>query len=85
MLLDNSFAMKIISPILTGLILAIVISAIAIISVQNATPISIQFLTFQSVKIPVGVVLAFSVAIGLVFTSILIPIWQRVSLTGEEE
>jgi uncharacterized integral membrane protein len=77
--------MKIISPILTGLILAIVISAIAIISVQNATPVSIQFFTFQSVKIPVGVVLAFSVAIGLVFTSILIPIWQRVSLTGEEE
>ncbi|EAW33457.1 lipopolysaccharide assembly protein LapA domain-containing protein [Lyngbya sp. PCC 8106] len=77
--------MKIISPILTCLILAIVISAIAIISVQNATPISIQFLTFQSVKIPVGVVLAFGVAVGLVFTSILIPICQRVSLTGEEE
>ncbi|WP_413163500.1 LapA family protein [Capilliphycus salinus ALCB114379] len=77
--------MKIISPILTCLILAGVISAIAIIAVQNATPVSIKFFTFESIQLPVGVVLAFSVAVGLIFTSILIPIWQRVSLTGEEE
>lgn len=77
--------MKIISPILICLILAVAVSAIAIISVQNATPVSIRFLNFQSVQIPVGVVLGFSVAVGLIVTSILIPIWQRVSLTGEEE
>lgn len=77
--------MKILSPILTCLILAVGISAIALVSVQNATLVSIRFLNFQSVQIPVGVVLAFSVAIGLVFAAILIPIWQQVHLTGEEE
>ncbi|MFZ1026219.1 MAG: LapA family protein [Limnoraphis robusta] len=77
--------MKIISPILTCLILAVGMSAIAIVSVQNATPVSIKFLTFESIQIPVGVILAFSVAAGLIFTAILIPIGQRVSVTSEEE
>ncbi|MEB3280253.1 MAG: LapA family protein [Lyngbya sp.] len=77
--------MKIISPILTCLILAVAIAAIAIISVQNATPVSIKFFTFESIQLPIGVVLAFSVAVGLIFTAILIPIWRQVSLTGEEE
>ncbi|KKD37078.1 LapA family protein [Limnoraphis robusta Tam1] len=77
--------MKIISPILTCLILAVGMSAIAIVSVQNATPVSIKFLTFESIQIPVGVILAFSVAVGLIFTAILIPIGQRVSVTSEEE
>lgn len=83
--LDRSFPMKIISPILACLIVAVIISAIAIISVQNATLVSIQFMRFQSVKLPVGVVLAFSVTIGLIFTAILIPVWQQISYTGEEE
>ncbi|MCG5058651.1 MAG: LapA family protein [Limnoraphis sp. WC205] len=77
--------MKIISPILTCLILAVGMSAIAIVSVQNATPVSIKFLTFESIQFPVGVILAFSVAVGLIFTAILIPIGQRVSVTSEEE
>ncbi|MFY7802689.1 MAG: LapA family protein [Limnoraphis robusta] len=77
--------MKIISPILTCLILAVGMSAIAIVSVQNATPVSIKFLTFESIQFPVGVILAFSVAVGLILTAILIPIGQRVSVTSEEE
>lgn len=85
MRLDSRFPMKIISPILTCLILAVGMSAIAIVSVQNATPVSIKFLTFESIQIPVGVILAFSVAVGLIFTAILIPIGQRVSVTSEEE
>ena len=77
--------MKTISPILTSLILAGAVSAIAILSVQNATPVSIRFLSFQSVQIPVGVVLAFGVAVGMIFAAIFIPIWRRGSLAGEEE
>jgi len=49
--------------------------AIAIISVQNATPVSLRFLTFESIQIPVGLVLAFCVAVGMIVMSILQPLW----------
>jgi hypothetical protein len=38
---------------------ALWIAAIAILSVQNATPVALQFLWFESVELPVGVVLSF--------------------------
>ena len=49
--------------------------AIAVISVQNATPVSLRFLSFQSIQIPFGLVLAFWVAVGLVAVQILQPLW----------
>lgn len=72
----TAFSMKIIPPILTCFILAISVGAIAILSVQNATPVSVAFLTFQSIKMPVGVVLALSVSLGLVSGVFLKPLWQ---------
>jgi uncharacterized integral membrane protein len=45
---------------------ALWIAAIAILSVQNATAVSLQFLAFRSVPMPIGVVLAFSAALGMV-------------------
>lgn len=62
-------------PILISLILALWVVAIAIISVQNATPVSLKFLTFESVQIPVGLFLAFSAGAGLIGTAILQPLW----------
>jgi uncharacterized integral membrane protein len=67
--------MKTLAPFLTSLIIAIWVVAIAIISVQNATPISLKFLTFQSVQIPVGLFLAFSAALGLIIMAVLQPLW----------
>ncbi|WP_414530863.1 DUF1049 domain-containing protein [Nodularia chucula] len=62
-------------PILISLILALWVVAIAIISVQNATPVSLKFLTFESVQIPVGLFLAFSAGVGLIGTAIIQPLW----------
>ncbi|NES69968.1 MAG: DUF1049 domain-containing protein [Okeania sp. SIO2D1] len=64
---------KFISPILSSIILALWVSGIAIFSVQNSTPISLKFMAFQSIQIPVGVILAFSVSIGVIISSILLP------------
>ncbi|MFN6571329.1 LapA family protein [Dendronalium sp. ChiSLP03b] len=67
--------MKTLAPFFASLVVAIWVVAIAIISVQNATPVSLKFLTFQSVQIPAGLVLAFSAGIGLIGISILQPLW----------
>lgn len=58
---------------LTSLMVAIWIGAIALLSVQNARPVSLRFFTFQSVEIPVGLVLTFSAALGMVGTALLLP------------
>jgi uncharacterized integral membrane protein len=57
--------MKIIANLFASLVVAIALAAIAILSVQNATPVSLKLLVFQSIQIPVGVVLAFSAGVGL--------------------
>lgn len=64
---------KVISPILTSVILALWVSGIGILSVQNATPISLKFISFQSIQMPVGVILSFSVSVGVVISAIFLP------------
>ena len=60
--------------LLLALILALWVIVIAIVSVQNATPVAIEFLGLRSVELPVGVVLSFGVAGGLVVTALLIKV-----------
>jgi uncharacterized integral membrane protein len=67
--------MKILIPILISLIVALWVVAIAIISVQNATPVSLQFLIFRSVQIPFGLLLAFSAGVGFIGMAIIQPLW----------
>jgi len=50
---------------------AVWVSAIALLSVQNATPVSLRFLGFQTVRIPVGLLMGFSASAGLVGTALL--------------
>ena len=67
---------------LTTLILAMWISGAAILSVQNATLVSLKFFTFQSIQMPVGVLLAFAAASGAIGTALLqaiLPIVTRAS------
>jgi hypothetical protein len=52
---------------------AVWVSAIALISVQNATPMSLRFLTVRSARIPVGLLLGFSASAGMVGTALLLP------------
>lgn len=59
-----------------SLLLSFWISAIAILSVQNATPVSLNFLLFESVQIPVGILLAFSASLGLLAGLLILP-WGR--------
>jgi hypothetical protein len=42
------------------------------IAVQNATPVSIRFITLQSIEIPFGVLLAFCAAGGMVGAALLL-------------
>ncbi|MEZ2226119.1 MULTISPECIES: LapA family protein [unclassified Microcoleus] len=68
--------MKTIPLIAISFLLAILVSAIGIISVQNATPVSLNFTLFQSIPMPVGVVLAISLSVGLLGGAILQPLWM---------
>jgi|MGYP003433492989 uncharacterized integral membrane protein len=65
--------MKSFTSLLSSLILAILLVAIAIFSIQNIQDVSLKFLTFESITIPVGVLLAFCSAIGIILGA-LIPI-----------
>lgn len=59
---------------LTMLIIALWVGAIALISVQNATPVTLQFLFLRSVEIPMGLVLAFSAGLGMLGAAIVLPL-----------
>jgi uncharacterized integral membrane protein len=64
---------KILIPLLT----AIWVGVIALVAIQNAAPIAFQFLGFQSIQIPLGLVLAFSVVLGMTGTALLLPLGGR--------
>ncbi|MDB9514802.1 lipopolysaccharide assembly protein LapA domain-containing protein [Kamptonema animale CS-326] len=68
--------MKTLPHLLISVVVATSVSAIAILSVQNATPVSLNFLFFQSIEIPVGVVLALSATAGILGGAILQPLWS---------
>lgn len=74
--------MKSLANLLTSLIVASWVIAIAILSVQNATPVSLRFLTFQSIQLPVGLVLAFSAGLGIIGMALAQPLW---SLAGSRQ
>jgi uncharacterized integral membrane protein len=61
---------------LTSIIMAVWISAIAVLAIQNATPVTLQFLTVQSVAIPLGLVMAFSASVGMVGTALALGLLQ---------
>mgnify|MGYP001607748360 len=67
--------MKTIPLLAMSFLLAFLVSAIGILSVQNATPVSLNFIWFQSIQMPVGVVLAISLSAGLIGGAILQPLW----------
>ncbi|OUL23445.1 DUF1049 domain-containing protein [Nostoc sp. RF31YmG] len=67
--------MKSIANLLISIVVAVWVMAIALLSVQNATLVRLKFLSLQSIQIPVGLVLAFCVCIGLVGIAVLQPLW----------
>ncbi|NEQ20322.1 MAG: DUF1049 domain-containing protein [Microcoleus sp. SIO2G3] len=73
--------MKTIANLLTSIILAGWLGAIAILAIQNFTPITVKFLAFESIQVPVGIVLAFSVGTGLIMGALVPALWQ---LAGQQ-
>lgn len=68
--------MKTIPLLAISFLVAILVSAIAIISVQNAAPVALSFILFKSIQIPVGLVLAMSISTGLIGGALLQPLWN---------
>jgi uncharacterized integral membrane protein len=60
---------------LVSVIPALLVVAIAIFSVQNATPISLQFLSAQTVALPIGLWLAFGLGAGMIGTALLLSLF----------
>ncbi|MCX7593593.1 MAG: LapA family protein [Fischerella sp.] len=82
--------MKTFAILLTTMVLAFWVMVVALLSVQNATPVSLRFLTFQSIQIPVGLVLAFFAGMGMIGMALLQPLWalagsQRSNSTNEDD
>ncbi|NMG17981.1 lipopolysaccharide assembly protein LapA domain-containing protein [Brasilonema bromeliae] len=74
--------MKTFANLLISIVIASWVLGVAILSVQNAEPVSLKLLTFQSIQIPVGIVLAFCAGIGIVGVALLQPLW---GLAGSEQ
>ena len=68
--------MKTIPLLAISFLIAILASAIGIISVQNAAPVSLNFIFFKSIQMPVGIVLAISMSAGLIGGALLQPLWN---------
>ncbi|MBE9094665.1 LapA family protein [Tychonema sp. LEGE 07203] len=68
--------MKTIPQLAISFLVAILASAIGIISVQNAAPVALNFILFKSIQMPVGLVLAMSVSAGLIGGALLQPLWH---------
>ena len=68
--------MKTIPLLAISFLVAILASAIGIISVQNAAAVPLNFIFFQSIQMPVGVVLAMSMSAGLIGGALLQPLWN---------
>ena len=66
--------MKSFATLITACIVTVWIGAIALIAVQNAAPVALRFLTFQTIELPFGLVIAFSVMAGILGTAIAQPL-----------
>lgn len=63
--------MRTFNNIIISLIISFWLILIAVFSIQNITPISLSFLFFKSIEIPVGVMLSFMVGLGIFLGGIL--------------
>ena len=69
--------MKAFAGLLHTLIISVWIMAIAIFSIQNIQNVSVKFLVFESITLPVGILLAFCSVIGLILGWLLPLLFSR--------
>jgi putative membrane protein len=70
--------MNTITNFLASSIVAGWIMTMAVFAIQNINPVSLKFLQFESIKLPVGILLAFCLGIGF-FLGSLIPLFLKKS------
>ncbi|NJM65801.1 MAG: DUF1049 domain-containing protein [Acaryochloris sp. RU_4_1] len=63
--------------LLVSLLFSLGIAIAAILSVQNATAVSLQLFGWQSVPMPLGILLAFALGVGLLTVAIAAPLWPQ--------
>ncbi len=63
--------LRLLTNVMVALLIAFWIGAIAIFSIQNITTVAVKFLFWESIKLPVGVLLSFCVAGGFLLGSFL--------------
>ncbi len=63
--------------LLVVMIPAVLLVAIAILSVQNATLVPLAFLNTQTIALPVGIWVALALSVGMVGTALLIGLFGR--------
>lgn len=68
--------MKTIPLLGISFLVAIWVSAIGILSVQNAMPVSLNLLFLKSIQMPIGVVLALGLSAGALAGAVLQPLWS---------
>lgn len=71
--------MKALASLLNTLLLGTWVVAIAIFSIQNIQNVSLKFLIFESITIPVGVLLAFCSSLGMIVGWLLPLLFTRTS------
>jgi lipopolysaccharide assembly protein A len=69
--------MNSIGNLITSFLVAVWIAAIAIFSIQNIQAVSLKFLNFSSLNLPIGVLLAFSAGVGMMLGAIVPLFWQK--------
>ena len=69
--------MKYLTNLMTTIMIAFWLGVIAIFSIQNITEVSLKLLIFESIKLPVGVLLSFCMGGGMIFGSLAPLLWKR--------
>jgi uncharacterized integral membrane protein len=77
--------MKNLALLLIALIIAIWISVIALVSVQNAEPVTLKFLALESIALPFGLVLALSAGIGVLGSAVLLPLFGLAGSSNQSD
>jgi len=62
---------------ISSLLIAFWIVLISVLSIQNVSGVSLHFLIYDSIRIPFGVVIALSLAFGLIIQPFLISILKK--------
>ncbi|NJM77370.1 MAG: DUF1049 domain-containing protein [Acaryochloridaceae cyanobacterium RU_4_10] len=71
--------------VLAFLIIGLAIVGAALFSVQNATSVSIQFLSWRSIELPLGLILILSFTVGLLLAVILPLVWRFAAARDEPD